>query len=66
MKQVIEQNTSETITVVTDKDRLSIKQEFKGLIDHPSFNTCKVMILSRDEARRLLPILNQWINGELR
>ncbi len=65
MKRIIEQNSSETITVVTDSNRLSIKQEFKGQLPD-EINGCKVMILNRDEARRLLPILNQWLNGGLK
>ena len=60
MKQVIEQNSSETVTVVTDDTRLSIKQEFKGGLS-PDINRYKVMILSKDEVRRLLPIANQWL-----
>ena len=68
MKQVIEQNSSESITVVTStdpwgKDRLAIKQEFKGGLSG-DINRYKVMILSKDEVRRLLPIANQWLNGK--
>jgi len=62
MKQVIQNNSSESITVVTDKDRLAIKQEFKGSLS-PDINRYKVMILSKDEVRRLLPIANCWLNG---
>lgn len=64
MKHTIEENSSETITVVTDKDRMGITQKFKGLSGE--FNQYKVMILNRDEARRLLPILNTWLNGGLK
>lgn len=65
MKTVIEENSSETITVVTDKDRLAIRQEFKGRLS-PDINRYKVMILSRDEVRRLLPIANCWLKGGLK
>ena len=65
MKEVIENNSSETITVVTDKERLSIKQEFKGGLS-PDINRYKVMILSKDEVRRLLPIANCWLKGGLK
>lgn len=65
MKRVIEQNSSETITVVTDKDRLSIKQEFRGGLS-PDINCYKVMILSKDEVKRLLPIANCWLRGGLK
>ena len=64
MKHTIEQNSSESITVVTDDTRLSIKQEFKTIPG--GFNRYKVMILNRREARRLLPILKQWLNGGLK
>lgn len=64
MKQNIQDNSSETITVVTDKDRLSIKQEFKGL--SADINRYKVMILNEDEVRRLLPIANAWLKGGLK
>ena len=64
-RNIIEQNSSETITVVTDKDRLAIKQEFKGSLpdETPRY---KVMILNMDGARRLLPILNNWVNGGIK
>lgn len=61
MNQIISDNSSERITIVTDKDRMGITQKFKGLSGE--FNQYKVMILNRDEARRLLPILNTWLNG---
>lgn len=63
MKQTIEDNSSESIIVVTDKDRLTIKQEFKGHLS-PDINKYKVMILSKEEVRRLLPIANQWLRRE--
>ena len=65
MKHTIEENSSETITVVTDDTRLSIKQEFKGGLS-PDINRYKVMILSKDEVRRLLPIANCWLKGGLK
>ena len=59
---VLNNNSSETITVVTDKERFSITQEFKGqLPEH--INRYKVMTLNKNEARRLQPILNTWLNG---
>ena len=65
MRQVIQDNSSETITVITDEDRLAIKQEFKGQLS-PDINRYKVMILSKEEVRRLLPIANCWLSGRLR
>ena len=65
MRHIIENNGSKTITVVTDSNRLSIKQEFKGSLS-PSINRYKVMILNKDEVRRLLPIAKAWLNGGLK
>ena len=65
MKTQIENNGSETITVVTDDTRLAIKQEFKGSLS-PDINRYKVMILSKDEVRRLLPIANCLLKGGLK
>ena len=62
MKHTIQNDNSETITVVTDKNRLAIKQEFRGGLS-PDINRYKVMILSKDEVRRLLPIANCWLSG---
>jgi len=64
MKQVIEQNSSESITVVTDDARISITQRFKSLPG--GFLQYKTMILNRREARRLKPILDRWLNGSLK
>ncbi|MBA7685646.1 hypothetical protein ES703_94071 [subsurface metagenome] len=65
MKHTIQANSAETITVVTDEDRLVIKQEFKGSLS-PDINRYKVMVLNKDEVRRLLPIANCWLNGRLK
>ena len=62
MKHTIEQNSSESITVVTDSDRLAIKTEFKGYLPD-EMNRYKLTVLNKAQARRLLPILNQWVNG---
>ena len=61
MKHTIEQNSSESITVVTDLDRLAIKTEFKGYLPD-EMNRYKLTVLNKAQARRLLPILNQWVN----
>jgi len=64
MRQVISNDSSETITVVTDDTRLSIKQEFKSL---PSgFNQYKTMILNRENYRKLKAIGDPWLNGGLK
>jgi hypothetical protein len=64
MKHTIENNSAETITVVTDEHRLCITQRFKSLPG--GFNQYKTMIMNRDEVRRLAPIMNQWLNGGLK
>lgn len=62
MKQVIEQNSSESITIVTDDTKLVITKAFKSLPG--GFNQYKTMMLNRREARRLKPILDRWLNGK--
>ena len=61
MRQVIEQNSSETITVVTDKHRLAIATDFKGELP-PNLSRHKVTILNKRQVRHLLPIASNWVN----
>lgn len=65
MKQTIENNSSESITVVTDNTRLSIVTEFKGRLPDDMVRY-KVTILNKDQGRHVAPILNQWLNGGLK
>ncbi len=60
MKTIIEENSSETITVVTDKNRLSISHLFKGPLPD-EVRAVKVMILNKRQVRHLLPIAQRWL-----
>ena len=59
MKHIIEDNSSETISVITDETRVAFKQEFKGPLP-PEINRYKVTILSEEGVRHLAPILTSW------
>ena len=59
-REVITDNSSERISVITDKERLSLKQEFKGRLPE-ELSDYKVIILNVQEARRLQGILNSWL-----
>ena len=60
MKHIIEENSSETISVITDPTRLSLKQEFRGRLPE-ELSDYKVLIFNENEVRRLVPILNNWL-----
>ena len=62
MKHIISDNSSERITIITDEHRLSFKQEFKGRLP-AELSDYKVIILSQDEVRRLLPLAERWLKG---
>ena len=64
MRYIIEENSSEIITVITNKDNLSIKQEFKGHLPEEML-PYKIIVLNKQEVRRLKPILDRWLNGGL-
>jgi len=63
MKYIIEENSSETISVITDLTRLSLKQEFKGRLPE-ELSDYKVLVFNENEIRRLVPILNNWLKNK--
>ena len=64
MEHIITDNSSETISVVTDETRFSLLHEFKGVLP-PIFNQYKVTILNKQEVRRLLTIGNDWLKNKV-
>ena len=61
-KYIIEDNSSERITIITYPDNLSIKTEFKGGLPS-SLPQYKLSVLNREEVRRLLPLAERWLKG---
>jgi len=64
MKYIIEENSSETISVITDPTRLSLKQEFRGRLPE-ELSDYKVLVFNENEIRRLVPILNNWLKNNV-
>jgi len=64
MKYIIEENSSETISVITDPTRLSLKQEFRGRLPE-ELSDYKVLILNKKEASHLAYILNNWLKNNV-
>ena len=64
MKHIITDNSSGTISVITDPTRLSLKQEFRGRLPE-ELSDYKVLVFNENEIRRLVPILNNWLKNNV-
>jgi len=60
MKYTITDTSSETITIIPGEQRFSLKQEFKGRLP-AELSDYKVIILNREEVRKLIPIAEKWL-----
>ena len=65
MRHIVEDNSMEKVTVVTDDNRLSIVTECKGRLPDDMVRY-KVTVLNKDLCRRIAPIINQFVNGGLK
>ena len=64
MKHIITSNTSEIISVITDEDRVTLKQEIRGRL--PKWLLpYKIIILNKREAQSLSTILNNWLKNNI-
>ena len=61
-QHIIQQNSSEIISVITNETRVALKQEFRGQLPEelPAY---KVIILNRQEAEYLVAILKNWLKN---
>ena len=59
-QHIIQRNSSETISVITNETRVALKQEFRGRLPEelPAY---KVIILNRQEVEYLVAILRNWL-----
>ena len=59
-RTIIAKDNSETIEVITDEFRFTIKRDFKGRLPD-NFPQYQVLILNRDGATRLSVALDKWL-----
>ena len=64
MKHIITSNTSEIISVITDEDRVTLKQEIRGRLPKWLLRY-KIIILNKREAQNLSTILNNWLKNKV-
>ena len=64
MKHIITSNTSEIISVITDEDRVTLKQEIRGRLPKWLLRY-KIIILNKREAQNLSTILNNWLKNNI-